>query len=200
MKIILTVVLAGQSRIQRTTAASTAVKTNALEERQLVVDGEDVPLEMPPGLVLPPPDMPSIVQSSTTGTSTITGPSSATDWTRIAPPQTTETRQEAKTGSLESSVSPTSTPTPMPTPTQPQSSPSPATESKLIGNVVTTTAALPHGQLLTEALQELIDGIDTEKARERHDLPALVSSNDTTKGPQPSATTLETVATPSSSA
>ncbi|KAI7371362.1 hypothetical protein KC354_g623 [Hortaea werneckii] len=196
MKIILTVVLAGQSLVHFTTAASTAVKTNSLEERQLVVDGEDVHLEMPPGLVLPPPDMPSIVQSSMTGTSTMTGPSSATDRTEPAPEKTTETPQEVKTGSLESSVSPTSTPTP----TQPQSSPSPATESKPVGNVVTTTAALPHGQLLTEALQELIDGIDTEKARERHDLPALVPSKDTTKGTQPSATTLETVATPSSSA
>ncbi|KAI7545663.1 hypothetical protein KC331_g6085 [Hortaea werneckii] len=198
MKIILTVVLAGQSLVQLTAAASTAVKTNALEERQLVVDGEDVTLEMPPGLVLPPPDMPSIVQSSTTGTSTMTGPPSATDWTQPVPPKTTETRQEVKTGSLESSVSPTSTSTP--TPTQPQSSPSPAAESKPVGNFVTTTAALPHGQLLTEALQELIDGIDTEKARERHDLPALVPSKDTAKGTQPSATTLETVATPSSSA
>ncbi|KAI6897650.1 hypothetical protein KC318_g9994 [Hortaea werneckii] len=198
MKIILTVVLAGQSLVQFTTAASTAVKTNSLEERQLVVDGEDVTLEMPPGLVLPPPDMPSIVQSSTTGTSTMTGPSSATDQTEPAPEKTTETHQEVKTGSLESTVSPTSTPTP--TPTQPQSSPSPATESKPVGNVVTTTAALPHGQLLTEALQELIDGIDTEKARERHDLPALVPSKDTAKVTQPSATTLETVATPSSSA
>ncbi|KAI7204099.1 hypothetical protein KC316_g900 [Hortaea werneckii] len=198
MKIILTVVLAGQSLVQLTIAALTAVKTNALEERQLVVDGEDVPLEMPPGLVLPPPDMPSIVQSSTTGTSTMTGPSSATDRTEPAPEKTTETHQDVKTGSLESSVSPTSTPTP--TPMQPQSSPSPATESKPVVNVVTTTAALPHGQLLTEALQELIDGIDTGKARERHDLPALVPSKDTAKGTQPSATTLETVATPSSSA
>ncbi|KAI7228960.1 hypothetical protein KC330_g7673 [Hortaea werneckii] len=199
MKIILTVVLAGQSLVQLTIAALTAVKTNALEERQLVVDGEDVPLEMPPGLVLPPPDMPSIVQSSTSGTSTMTSSSSAIDWTQPVPPKTTETHQEVKTGSLESSVSPTSTSTPTPTPTQPQSSPSPATESKPVGNVV-TTAALPHGQLLTEALQELIDGIDTEKARERHDLPALVPSRDTGKGAQPSATTLETVATPSSSA
>ncbi|KAI7716056.1 hypothetical protein KC353_g5655 [Hortaea werneckii] len=200
MKIMLTVVLAGQSLVQFTTAASTAVKTNSLEERQLVVDGEDVHLEMPPGLVLPPPDMPSIVQSSTTGTSTTTGPSSTSDRTEPAPGKTTETHQEVKTGSLESSVSPTSTPTPTPTPTQPQSSPSPAAESKPVGNFVTTTAALPHGQLLTEALQELIDGIDTEKARERHDLPALVPSKDTAKGTQPSATTLETVATPSSSA
>ncbi|KAI6897667.1 hypothetical protein KC318_g9984 [Hortaea werneckii] len=198
MKIMLTVVLAGQRLVQLTTAASTAVKTNALEERQLVVDGEDVPLEMPPGLVLPPPDMPSIVQSSMTGTSTMTGPSSATDRTEPAPAKTTETHQEVKTRSQESSVSPTSTSTP--TPTQPQSSPSPATESKPVGNIVTTTAALPHGQLLTEALQELIDGIDTEKARERHDLPALVPSKDTAKGTQPSATTLETVKAPSSSA
>ncbi|KAI7221591.1 hypothetical protein KC333_g1663 [Hortaea werneckii] len=194
MNIILTVVLAGQSLVQFTTAASTAVKTNSLEERQLVVDGEDVQLEMPPGLVLPPPDMPSIVQSSPTGTSTMTGPSITIDWTEPVSEKTTETPQEVKTGSLESSVSPTSTPT------QPQSSPSPATESKPVGNVVTTTAALPHGQLLTEALQELIDGIDTQKAHERHDLPALIPSKNTAKGTQPSATTLETVATPSRSA
>ncbi|GAB1738476.1 hypothetical protein NU219Hw_g3282t1 [Hortaea werneckii] len=198
MKTILTIVLAGQGLVQLTTAASKAVEANVLKERQLVVDGVDVPLEMPPGLVLPPPDMPSIVKSSTIGTSTTAGPSSATDRTEPAPGKATETSQEVKIGSPVSSVSPTSTPTP--TPTQPQSSPSPATESKPVGNVVTTTAALPHGQLLTDALQELIDGIDTEKARERHDFPALVPSKDTTKGPQPSATTLETVATPSSSA
>lgn len=200
MKIILTIVLAGQSLLELTTAASIAVETNSLEERQIFFDGKEVPLETAPGLVLPPPDMPVIAQSSTTGMSTTTGPSSASDRTEPAPEKTTETHQEVKTGSLESSVSPTSMPTPTPTPTQPQSSPSPATESKPVGNVVTTTAALPHGQLLTEALQELIDGIDTEKARERHDLPALVPSKDTAKGTQLSATTLETVATPSSSA
>ncbi|KAI7358924.1 hypothetical protein KC320_g850 [Hortaea werneckii] len=193
MKIILTFVLAGQGLVQLSTAASIAVGKNVLEERQIFVDGKEVPLEMAPGPVLPLSDMPVIAQSSTTGTSTTTGPSSATDRTEPAPENTTATPQEVKTGSPESSVSPTSMPAPQ------QMSPSPAPESKPVGDAVNTTA-LPHGQHLSEALQELIDGIDREKARERHDLPPLVPSKDTAKGAQPPATTLETVAAPSSSA
>lgn len=193
MKIILTFVLAGQGLVQLSTAASTAVEKNDLEERQIFVDGKEVPLEMAPGPVLPLSDMPVIAQSSTFGTLTTPGPSSAPDQTSPAPEKTTETSQEVKTGSPESSASPTSMPAPQ------QTSPSPAPESKPVGDAVNTTA-LSHGQRLSEALQELIDGIDREKARERHDSPALVPSKDTAKEVQPSATTSETVAAPSSSA
>ncbi|KAI7235727.1 hypothetical protein KC352_g15033, partial [Hortaea werneckii] len=193
MKIILTFVLAGQSLIQLTNAASIAVEENVLEERQIFVDGKEVPLEMAPGPVLPLSDMPVIAQSSTFGTSITTGPSGATGRTEPVPEKTTETSQEMKTGSPETSASPTSMPAPQ------QASPSPAPESKPVGDAVNTTA-LPHGQRLSEALQELIDGIDREKAHERHDLPALVPSKDTAKGVQPSAPTPETVAAPSSSA
>ncbi|KAI6797893.1 hypothetical protein KC363_g6956 [Hortaea werneckii] len=190
---ILKIVLAGQSLAQLTTAASMAVDTNVLEERQIFVDGKVVPLEMAPGPLVPPPDMPPVSQSSTTGTSTTTGPSSVTDQTSPAPEKPTETQQEVKTGSAEPSAGPTSTSAPQ------QASPSPAPESTTVGNAVNTTA-LPHGQLLSEALQELIDGIDREKAHERHNLPALVSTKDTAKGTQQSATTSETMGTPSSSA
>ncbi|KAI6843757.1 hypothetical protein KC315_g11039 [Hortaea werneckii] len=192
MKMILTIILAGQSLVQLTTAASIPVDTNVLEERQIFVDGKVVPLEMAPGPVVPPPDMPPVPQSSTTGTSTTTGPSSVTDQTSPAPEKPTETQQEVKTGSAEPSASPTATPAPQ------QASPSPAPESTTAGNAVNTTA-LPHGQLLSEALQELIDGIDREKAHERHNLPALVSSKDAAKGTQQSATTSETMVAPSSS-
>ncbi|KAI7286345.1 hypothetical protein KC345_g1284 [Hortaea werneckii] len=192
MKVMLTIVLAGQSLVQLTTAASTAAETNTIEERQIFFDGKEVPLEMGPGLVLPPPDMPAIAESSSFGTSPTPGPSSAPNQTSPAPEKTTETPQEVKTGSPEPSVSPTSMPAPQ------QTSLSPAPETKPVGDAVNTTA-LPHGQLVSEALQELIDEIDTEKTQERQDLPALVPSKDTAKGAQPSATTLETVAAPSSS-
>lgn len=192
MKTILTIILAGQSLVQLTTAASIAVETNVLEERQIFVDGKVVPLEMAPGPLVPPPDMPPVPQSSTTGTSITTAPNSVTDQTSPVSEKTTETQREVETGSAEPSASPTSTPAPQ------QASPSPAPKSTTVGNAVNTTA-LPHGQLLSEALQELIDGIDREKAHERHNLPALVSSKDTAKGTQQSATTSETMVTPSSS-
>ncbi|GAB1725524.1 hypothetical protein NU195Hw_g6402t1 [Hortaea werneckii] len=193
MKIILTFVLAGQGLVQLSTAASKAAETNVLEERQIFVDGKEVPLEMAPGPVLPLSDMPVIAHSSMTGASTTTGPSSATDQTSPVPEKPTETHQEVKTRPPEPSASPTSMPAPQ------QASPSPAPESKPVGDAVNTTA-LPHGQLVSEALQELIDEIDAEKANERHAFPDQVSSKDTAKEAQPSATTSETVAAPSSSA
>ncbi|KAI7194513.1 hypothetical protein KC352_g21041 [Hortaea werneckii] len=193
MKIIITFVLAGQSLVQLSTAASIAMEKNDLEERQIFVDGKEVPLEMAPSPVLPLSDMPVIAQSSSFGTSTTPGPSSPTDQTSPVPEKPTETHQEVKTGPPEPSASPTSMPAPQ------QASPSPAPESKPVGDAVNTTA-LPHGQLVSEALQELIDEIDTKKANERHAFSDQVSSKDTGKEAQPSATTSETVAAPSSSA